>query len=126
MAYSELHKDSDTLIEFSAGCEIFHEEDEGDTMYVVVKGIVDISLRGKHLGEATPGEIVGEMALLKSTQRSATAKAKTDCLLDPIDKNRFKELIQISPSFALYVMNVLAERLRIANEILAAPAEPGD
>ena len=64
-------------------------------------------------------QIVGEMALLKNASRSATVTAKTDCLLEPIDRERFEILIQDSPSFALYVMNVLADRMRLANDHLA-------
>ena len=105
-------------IEFPAGDVIFEEGSKGLIMYVIVKGVVEISLRGKILAVASAGEIVGEMALLKNVARSATVTAKTDCLLEPIDKDRFEELVRDSPSFALYVMNVLADRIRLANESL--------
>jgi CRP/FNR family cyclic AMP-dependent transcriptional regulator len=59
------------------------------------------------------------MALLDSDDRSATATAMTDCVLAPIDVHSFKMLIQHTPDFALHVMNVLADRLRLANEKIA-------
>ena len=115
----EIQRDPYDVIEFSAGAVIFEEGSEGLVMYVIVKGEVEISLRGKTLAVASAGEIVGEMALLKTPVRSATATAKTDCLLEPVDKERFELLVQDSPSFALYVMNVLADRIRLANDSLA-------
>lgn len=106
-------------VKFPAGAVIFEEGSEGLVMYVIVKGEVEISLRGKTLAVASAGEIVGEMALLKNAARSATVTAKTDCLLEAIDRERFEDLVKDSPSFALYVMNVLADRIRLANESLA-------
>ena len=44
--------------------------------------------------------------------RSATAVAKTDCKLAPINQNRFKFLVQQTPHFALHLMQGMAERLR--------------
>ena len=107
-------------IKFPAGAVIFEEGTKGLEMYVIVEGEVEISLRGKTLAVASAGEIVGEMALLKNAARSATVTAKTDCLLEAIDRERFEDLVRDSPSFALYVMNVLADRIRLANESLAS------
>lgn len=109
---------ADSQIDVPAGSVIFEEETKGRMMYVIVKGEVAITLRGTQIAVASAGEVIGEMALLKSAMRSATATAKTDCVLDPVDKQRFEILIQKSPSFALYVMNVLADRIRQSNEVL--------
>jgi len=112
----EIFENSDDLLRFPAGTTIFKEGSAGDFMYVIMEGTVGFSLRSESLGEASAGGIVGEMALLDSHERSATATASTDCLLAPIDVHSFKMLIQHTPDFALHVMNVLADRLRQANE----------
>jgi CRP-like cAMP-binding protein len=114
----EVFKDSDELIEFPAGTVIFTEGIEGNHMYVVMEGEVTISLKEKVLATAMPGEIVGEMALINSKIRSATVTAKTDCLLAPIDQSSFESLIQHVPEFTQHVMNVLADRLQIAYELI--------
>jgi CRP-like cAMP-binding protein len=115
----EIFENSDDLLKFSAGSTIFEEGSTGDFMYVLMEGTVQFSLRNEPLGEASPGGIVGEMALLNSDDRSATATALSDCVLAPIDVHSFKMLIQHTPDFALHVMNVLADRLRLANEKVA-------
>ncbi len=115
----EIFENSDDLLKFPVGTRIFEEGTEGDFMYVVMEGKVRLSLHNEYIAEVSPGDIVGEMALLDSDERSATAIAMSDCLLAPIDLHSFKMLIQHTPDFALHVMNVLADRLRLANEKIA-------
>ena len=114
----EVFKDSEDLVEFPAGAVIITEGQEGNHMYVVMEGEVSISLKTKHLATASPGEIVGEMALINSDIRSATVTANTVCVLASIDQSSFTSLLQHVPEFTLHVMNVLADRLKIAFEII--------
>ena len=114
----EVFKDSDDLVEFPAGAVIFAEGKEGNYMYVVMSGEVFISLSDKVIATASPGEIVGEMALINSDMRSATVTAKTDCVLALIDQSSFESLLRHVPEFTLHVMNVLAGRLQIAYEMI--------
>jgi len=58
------------------------------------------------------GGILGEMALIDTQLRSATAVAQTDCKLVPINEKRFVFLVQQTPFFAIEVMRIMAERLR--------------
>ncbi len=95
------------------GTDIFKEGDSGDKMYVVKEGEVELSVNGKIIASVVKGGIFGEMALIDNKPRSATARAKTDCELGSIDEMRFLELVHQKPSFALEVMKVLVERLRL-------------
>ncbi len=114
----EIFKDSEDLVEFPAGTVIVKEGAEGDCMYVVMKGEVVISLFDKVFVTVLPGEIVGEMALINSEIRSATATAKTDCQLAIIDRNCFESLIRHVPDFTRHVMIILANRLQFALEMI--------
>ena len=91
---------------------IFKEGEVGDVMYGVISGEVDIVIGGRVVEIAGPGSILGEMALIDNSPRSATAVARTDCKLAVINQKRFIALIQQKPFFALQVMGVLADRLR--------------
>jgi CRP/FNR family transcriptional regulator, cyclic AMP receptor protein len=95
-----------------AGSTIFEEGQHGDVMYVVKEGDVEILVGGKPVNLVCKGDILGEMALINTKVRSATAIAKTDCKLVAIDEQQFKYLVQEHPFFALDVMSVLANRLR--------------
>ena len=114
----EIFNNSDDLIDFPAGTVIMAEGEEGSQMYVVMAGEVIISLKNKVLATASPGEIVGEMALINSNLRSATVTAKTDCQLALIDQSSFESLIRHVPDFTLHVMNVLANRLQTAFDLI--------
>jgi CRP/FNR family transcriptional regulator, cyclic AMP receptor protein len=88
-------------------------------MYVVQEGDVDIVLADRVSDSSGPGGIIGEMALISDKPRSATAVAKTDCKLVPIDEKRFTFLVQQTPYFAIQVMRVIAARLRRYMEAMA-------
>lgn len=121
----EVFKDSSDLVTYPAGSVIFEEGNDAEFMYVVIEGDVNLSLHGHTIAMVSPGAIVGEMALLDSSVRSATAIAASDCVLVPIDVHSFKSLIQYTPDFALHVMSVLANRLRRVNEALTGHVAGG-
>lgn len=115
----EVFKGSDDVLEFAAGSVIAVEGQAGDHMYVVMQGEIEILIRNRAVATAMPGEIVGEMALINSNIRSATIKAKTDCRLALIDQTSFNALLRHVPDFSLYVMKVLADRLKHAYEMIS-------
>ena len=55
------------------------------------------------------------MALIDTQPRSATATASTECKVVPINEERFTYLIQEMPEFAIQVMKVVVQRLRLMN-----------
>ncbi|HEX3498516.1 MAG TPA: cyclic nucleotide-binding domain-containing protein, partial [Stellaceae bacterium] len=82
---------------------------------VVRSGTVRVSTGTTELERLGPGSILGEMALIEATPRSATVTAISDCEIALIDRQRFLFLVQQTPSFALNVMRVLSHRLREMN-----------
>lgn len=111
-----LFKNNEDAESFSAGEKIFEEGQQGEVMYAISNGEVEIIYDGKVISNHGPGEIFGEMALIDSNQRSASAVAKTDCELVSIDEKRFLFLVQQNPYFPLQLMRMLAERLRLSNQ----------
>jgi CRP/FNR family cyclic AMP-dependent transcriptional regulator len=104
--------------DFSAGQVIFQTGEEGNIMYVVTEGEVDILVGNVVVETVTPGGVFGEMALIDKTLRSATAVARTDAKVAAIDQRRFQFLVTQTPYFALQVMSIMAGRLRKVNERL--------
>lgn len=108
---------------FSAGQFIFQAGQPGEVMYVVQEGEVDLIYHNQLLETVGPGGILGEMALLDTAPRSATAVARTDCKLVSINQARFKVHIHHTPYFALEVMRIMADRLRRMNEQLCSKTD---
>ncbi|HEX3846221.1 MAG TPA: cyclic nucleotide-binding domain-containing protein [Steroidobacteraceae bacterium] len=97
---------------FNQDDTIFREGDAGNCMFAVVEGTVDIVLNGKVVEHVGAGSVFGEMALIDHQARSATAVAATSCRLAAIDEKRFLRLVEITPRFALQIMQVISQRLR--------------
>ncbi len=102
---------------FSVGQEIFGEGDTGDGVYVVKDGLVEISgvLRAnvRHaFSQLGPGEIFGEMAVIESLSRSATATAVKETTVYYIPRGDMLDLIENSPALSLRLLQEISRRLR--------------
>jgi CRP-like cAMP-binding protein len=110
-----------------AGATLFSEGDFGETMFLVVKGSLQVSKQviegaDKVLSTLDVGQYVGEMSLLTSAPRSATVKALDETEVIEIDQQAFVQLLHEQPLVGLDLMRQMAHRLQETNEqlILAA------
>ena len=101
---------------FKAGSIIFREGDEAKELFVIKSGQIRIQIGNRTVTELAADSIFGEMALIDSGPRSATALAVTDVELVPVTEKQFLFLVSQTPFFALKVMRVLAGRLRVTNK----------
>jgi CRP/FNR family transcriptional regulator, cyclic AMP receptor protein len=105
---------------FNTGDVIFREGDEGNAMYILVEGSVDLKKKVEK-GETVlktvnvPNEFFGEMALIDDRPRSATAIAAAPTKLIEVDEATFENLVVTNGKFALKVIKVLSERIRSSN-----------
>ena len=104
---------SNAVVSYTPGQAIFRKGEPGDCMYIVLEGEVDLIAGYMAPETAKPGSLLGEIALVDPHRpRSASAIARTECKLAPVDAKRFAVLIQESPLFAVHVMRTMADRLR--------------
>src|SRR5262245_61502849 len=89
-------------------------------MYVVATGEVEIR---RNVGDSEralaillPGEFFGEMAILNSRPRSATAVVRVDSRLLVIEGSTFEAMLRARPEIALRIIKSLALRLENANQ----------
>jgi CRP-like cAMP-binding protein len=104
--------------DFKAGDVIFRQGDPAHELFIVQSGEVEIRLGNRVLETLPQYSIFGEMALIDSAPRSATAIAASDAKLVSVSEKQFLFLISNTPYFALNVMGVMARRLRAANTAL--------
>jgi Cyclic nucleotide-binding domain/FHA domain len=104
------------LVSFPAGTPIFAESTKGEEMYIIEDGEVEIlKLHGpveRLLSTLGPGDFFGEMSLLESKPRVATARAKTDVRLLPVDASTFDQLLRDNPEITIRLLRRLSQRLR--------------
>jgi CRP-like cAMP-binding protein len=115
MNAAELFRQETGALQLEPGDFLFREGDNGDKMYVLLEGEIEIFLGDFMLETAREGALIGEMALIDDSPRAANAVAKSACRLAPIDQRRFHFLVQQHPHFATHVMKELAARLRHMN-----------
>ncbi|HTX56138.1 MAG TPA: cyclic nucleotide-binding domain-containing protein [Candidatus Acidoferrales bacterium] len=118
MADLSMFGDAGHSEQFPAGHEFFVAGDAGDLMYVVLKGEVEIVINGKVVETVRAGGLFGEMAIIDHHERSATARVKTPVEVATMDQKRFIAMLSVNPFFAIEVMTVMAERLRLLNQAL--------
>jgi CRP/FNR family cyclic AMP-dependent transcriptional regulator len=106
------------IIGFKAGDVIFREGDPARELLVIKSGTVQIRIRNRLIDTLGERSIFGEIALIDSRPRSATAVALTDTELIPLGDKGFSLLVAYNPTFALSVLRVSAKHLRAVDAIV--------
>lgn len=98
---------------------LFHEGDDGDSLYVVLDGEIHITHQldaaAVMLGAIRSGDFFGEMVLFDDVPRSATAHAARPTLLLEIHNHAFHQLLHANPQLTDDALRILSRRLRDAN-----------
>lgn len=103
-----------------AGKSIFKEGDEGNGLYVVRNGLVQISAlvtqeERRTLSRLGPGEFFGEMAVVDNEPRSATATAEQDAEVYFVPRPVMLRMLETSPKLAVNLVREFSLRLREFN-----------
>jgi signal transduction histidine kinase len=110
------------VFHYRDGDLIFAENDPGDCMYLIARGSVKVSKKGRAnqqetLAHLLEGDFFGEMALIDGGKRSAQASAAGPTVLGRIDRTTWMRLLRIAPQA---VMNnftqAVTARLRHNNQ----------
>ena len=92
---SDLAKVTKRNVEVAAGAELFHQGEPSDVVYVIDSGTLDVVVERADgteevLAKLGPGQHVGELGPLLGLQRSATARATSDCRLTAYTAQEFR------------------------------------
>jgi uncharacterized membrane protein len=106
----------------AAGEELFKQGDEGNAMYIIADGAVDVVVgSGKAkvvLAAYFQGQYFGELALLDGAPRSAGAVATKPSELLVLERDDFVDFIKRDPAAALLIMREIGEKIRATNELM--------
>jgi F420-non-reducing hydrogenase small subunit len=112
-------------ISIPSGHIVFEQGDDGDRMYFIERGTVEIY---HATGEGTlclallgAGDFFGEMALVTGEPRSASARARTPVLLRSIRRKDMLKGIRSDPETGLFFLRILIDRLRVLTRAIEEP-----
>lgn len=110
-------------LELPAGRLLFRAETKALSGFVIMVGEIELSRhRGEEteiLGRCGPGVLLGEVALLVETRRSATATAVTDCEVIEIDRTLMRRMLTEYPEVASQIYGQIRDRVAETVEELA-------
>ena len=78
-----------------AGEVIARQGAPADKFFIVVDGEVEVTRQGEAQGTTThgPGELIGEVAILRDTPRAATITATKATTLFSLERDTFRDLV---------------------------------
>ena len=102
-------------LDLGAGTSLFSEGDPGGTCFVVISGLVDVSVtvtgRPQLLAQLGPGSIFGQMSLIEGEPRAANCSIHRHAVLAEIDRDACKQLLNRQSPIALKLLAALNQGL---------------
>lgn len=98
-------------IDVPAGKVLMRQGERGYEAFVVASGRVVVERGGRTIADRGPGMMVGEIALISDTPRTATVTAVEPSRLFVIGRREFHALMDEQPTIRLAVLDELAHRL---------------
>jgi CRP/FNR family transcriptional regulator, cyclic AMP receptor protein len=110
-------------LKVSSGHTLFQTGDPGDSLFIVQEGQIELFIKDTAgqkilLHTAEPGDMFGELAMLDSGARTATALALTQSVLLVLDREDLVMLFRRIPEAALHMLAALTSLTRKADELL--------
>ncbi len=105
---------------YAAGTILFREGEYGDRVFIIHSGKVKIVKKvraaDKTLAILGKGDFFGEMAVLDSKPRSATAEVLEDSIILVLDDRTFEKFLLANSAASLQLIKKLVHRLRDADD----------
>ncbi len=97
-------------LEVPAGETVMEEGDFGAALFAIEKGTVDVTRDGRHVASLGPGDVFGEIAVLKSGRRIATVVATSPLRLITVMNRDVWRLERESPATAESLRSIIERR----------------
>jgi CRP/FNR family transcriptional regulator, cyclic AMP receptor protein len=113
-----------TVTRVAAGATIVSQDDNGDSLYVIMSGRVKVMMSGENGREVTlsilrHGESFGEMSLFDQAPRSASCLALEPVQMLVLSRDELLKHVQSHARTALNLLTEMARRLRRADQTIA-------
>ncbi|HSL30436.1 MAG TPA: Crp/Fnr family transcriptional regulator [Anaerolineales bacterium] len=111
---------------FESGRNVMIIDQPGEAVYIILHGTVKIQIeqaeRDVILSILGAGDLLGEMSLIDSVGRSASAITLEDSLMLWMDKVTFNYMLDNFATFARNLVRILTARVRLSDQLIQALA----
>lgn len=101
--------------EFEPGTILVQEGTEGECLYLIANGTLEIQINGQFIAYKKPGEFVGEVSLVRHGKRTATAIAKDRVTLLTLQRSdlteSFQKDLELERNFYKGMLEMVLDRL---------------
>ena len=111
---------------FTAGSNVMTIEQPGEAVYIILHGTVKIHIeqggRDVILSILGGGDLLGEMSLIDSVGRSASAVTLEDSLMLWMDRTTFNYILDNYQAVARNLVQILSSRVRLSDQMIQSLA----
>ena len=102
---------------FAPGDTVSEEGTGGVGFFIIGEGTANVEVQGERRGQLAPGDYFGEVALIdEQARRTATVTAETDLVCYGLTPWEFRPLVETNAEIAWKLLQVMAKRLRDAEQ----------
>lgn len=109
-----------------AGAVVIREGDPGDHFYVIADGSIEVTRSGRSVATLGRGDGFGEIALLRSTPRTATCSATTESVVYALERDAFLTVVTGHPRAGVEAERLATERAPDASLVVDVVSTSGD
>jgi NTE family protein len=114
-----------TRVELPAQDYLFRAGEPAAQLHVVLSGRLEVVAQdGTVLREVGPGSVLGELAVLTGSARSASVRARRDAELVAVEGVQFQALLRSDPALAFALLRELSHELQQSAGIGSVEAPP--
>jgi small-conductance mechanosensitive channel/CRP-like cAMP-binding protein len=115
-ALANIVENSERIV-FEKNTHIVTEDSDGNTMYIIIQGVVEIfkviNAKEMMVGRLKSGDFFGEMSLLTGEKRSATVRANSQVEVLEVSKYAMEQAFKKFPDLYDDLSLVVSERLKL-------------
>lgn len=101
-----------TLEYFEAGQTVFNQGDAGDSLFLILRGSIDVSVHQTIIKRLQQGSFFGEIALIANIPRTASIIACEPCVFFKISADAFWEVLVQHMDLGVFLETVSETRLK--------------
>ena len=116
------------LVRVRAGEWLLRQGDPARSVHVVASGRLDVVLAGSGeelLWSVSPGEVLGELAVMAGSAHSASVRARRDAALLELSAEEFDSLVATHPEFSRELLRRMGQRLQRSRTLSPPGPSPG-